>query len=201
MTSPVPETQPAQEFKIEICPSTLVADSSIIAHITAMVNHCYLVAEGDLWLPAHYPARTNPVAIADLIAAGNLVVAWSSPPGAVAGCASLTSLGGDGVDGQLVGMLATARRGGGLGGRIMAFCEDEARRRAGVIGRAARCEITLWWPRGPVPHPGKARLLNWYRRLGYEVSVTLDLANTEYRHFVPLLATGLDSIVLQKNLA
>ncbi|EHA55924.1 hypothetical protein MCOR27_003257 [Pyricularia oryzae] len=196
MTS-VPETQLAADVQIQICPSSMAADTTITDAIATMVNECYLAAEGDLWRPKDRLPRTDPAVVSSLIAAGDLVVAWS-PSGAVAGCASLSPYGDGGL---MVGMLATARRGGGLGGRIMAFCEDEAERRAGMPGAGSCCAVEFWRPRGPVPHAGKERLFGWYRRLGYQVVKTEDLADSRYADFVRRLVVEIDSIILEKKLS
>ncbi|TLD14482.1 hypothetical protein PspLS_11134 [Pyricularia sp. CBS 133598] len=196
MTS-IPETQLASDVKIQICPSHLAADATIPNAIATMVNECYLAAEGDLWRPEDRLERTDPAVVSSLITTGDLVVAWS-PSGAVAGCASLSP---HGKGGLMIGMLATARRGGGLGGRIIAFCEDEARGRAGMPGTGGCCAVEFWRPRGPVPHAGKERLFGWYRRLGYEVVKTEDMAESKYADFVRRMAVGIDNILLEKKLS
>ncbi|TLS29814.1 hypothetical protein PpBr36_02087 [Pyricularia pennisetigena] len=196
MTS-LPESHPASHVKIQICPSPLAADFAVTNAIATMVNECYLVAEGDLWRPEDRLPRTDPAEVSSLITAGNLVVAWS-PSGALAGCASLSPYGEGGL---MVGMLATARRGGGLGGRIMAFCEDEARRRSGMPNAGTCCAVEFWRPKGPVPHAGKERLFGWYGRLGYQVVKTEDLADSRYASFMWRLAVEIDSIVLEKKLS
>ncbi|TLD09025.1 uncharacterized protein PgNI_07921 [Pyricularia grisea] len=192
----VPEAQLASDVTIQICRSALAADATITNAIATMVNECYLAAEGDLWRPEDRLPRTDPAVVSSLISASNLVVAWS-PSGAVTGCASLSPYGEEGL---MVGMLATVRRGGGLGGRIMAFCEDETRRRSGTSGAGSCCAVEFWRPKGLVPHAGKERLFGWYRRLGYEVVKTEDLADSRYGDFVRRLAVEIDSIVLEKRL-
>ena len=76
MTS-VPETQLAADVQIQICPSSMAADTTITDAIATMVNECYLAAEGDLWRPKDRLPRTDPAVVSSLIAAGDLVVAWS----------------------------------------------------------------------------------------------------------------------------
>ena len=158
------------------------------AEVADLVNRVYADAEAGLWLDG--AARTSEAEVADLIAAGQLVVARSGDR--VVGAVRVQQL-DDGV-GEF-GMLVAApeTRGTGVGRDLVALAESWAVHRG-----LPRMQLELLVPR-TWKHPVKEFLREWYTRIGYRVVRTGDLAD-DHPALVPHLACPCDFLVFHKEL-
>ncbi len=158
------------------------------AEIAGLVNRAYAEAEAGLWLDG--AARTSEAEVAELVRAGQIVVARSRDR--VVGAVRVQQL-DDGV-GEF-GMLVAApeTRGTGVGRDLVAFAEHWARERG-----LSRMQLELLVPR-TWKHPVKEFLRDWYTRIGYRVVRTGDLGE-DYPALVPQLACPCDFLVFHKEL-
>jgi GNAT superfamily N-acetyltransferase len=165
------------------------ASAGFVAAVTDLVNEAYAVAEEGMWLDG--TDRATPAEIADMIAAGQLVIA-RDPDGTLIGAMRLQQL--PTGEGEL-GMLVThpKRRGAGIGKDLVGYAEDWARNRG-----ADTMQLELLYP-NTWTHPVKKFLRDWYTRLGYVVVRTGDLAD-DYPGLVARLATPCDFLIFHKPL-
>ncbi|KAI0592876.1 hypothetical protein F4775DRAFT_597767 [Biscogniauxia sp. FL1348] len=209
-----PDTQsPSSTITIEFPPARLANDARFVGALARIVNAAYLETEADIFKPGYQ--RTTSDSIASLVRAGQLAVAFLPLPlpppqleeagvdweGKVPiGCISIRHAARYGELGMLA--LDAAHRGRGLGRDLVGFAERHCG--AGPLGLPAlRLELlvpTAW------EHPFKARLLRWYRRMGY-VPLMRDEEEEEAREFAreypelaPLLAGPAELRVLEKVL-
>jgi predicted N-acetyltransferase YhbS len=121
--------------------------------LAQIVNAAYEWGELDIWQPGWQ--RVTVDRIRELVAAGEIVVAWDGET--PVGCMRLQRL-DDGA--AMFGMLSVdpAALGTGLGKALIAYAE-------GAFD-VPEMELELLIPRGD-PHPKKVRLHEWYSRLGY----------------------------------
>jgi GNAT superfamily N-acetyltransferase len=164
------------------------AESGHAAEVAGLVNRVYAEAEAGLWLDG--AARTTEAEVAELIQAGQVVVARSGER--VVGVVRVQRL-ADGV-GEF-GMLVAApeTRGTGVGRNLVAFAENWARERG-----LSRMQLELLVPR-TWKHPVKEFLRDWYTRIGYRVVRTGDLGE-DHPALVPHLACPCDFLVFHKEL-
>src|SRR5262245_19744848 len=133
------------------------SDARLVERLTDLVNDVYVTAESGLWSDGF--TRTTPAEFADLIAAGQVVVA-STADGHVVGSMLLHQVGEDTSE---FGMLVSDsdRRGEGIGRALLDFAERDSRDR-GL--RAIQLELLV--PR-TWRHPSKEFLQSWYGRRGF----------------------------------
>jgi predicted N-acetyltransferase YhbS len=148
--------------------------------LAAIINAAYDDGEGGIWQPGW--RRTDRDRVAELVAAGQMAVAWRG--GRPVGCVRIHRL-EDGAG--MFGMLSVTpdAHGTGLGKALIAFAEAN-------FPDAAEMELELLIPRG-APHPAKVRLDEWYSRLGYVRVGRRDFED-------PLLAVPADLWVYRKDL-
>ncbi|WP_158437754.1 GNAT family N-acetyltransferase [Naasia lichenicola] len=154
-----------------------------------MVNAAYAVGEAGMWRPD--TPRTTPDDIAELIAAGELLVAHRR--GDALGCVRVQPL-DDATWG--FGMLAVApdNQGGGTGGALVDAAEEHARE-----GGAATMQLEILTPTDAV-NPNKARLQRWYAARGYALDRS-DAVEDHLPELVPLLAGPCTYDVWRRRLA
>ena len=143
---------------VEPLPPAAAHDAALVARLAAIVNAAYGVGEEGIWLPGTERIAAPEVAAA--IAAGELLGARLD--GALVGCARARML--DGATGE-VGLVSAAPEAWGAGvGRALVRAAE-----AGLAARGAtEMQLELLVPR-EWEQPHKARLREWYERLGYRV--------------------------------
>jgi GNAT superfamily N-acetyltransferase len=163
-------------------------DPALTARLTDLINEVYQVAEKGLWLDD--AQRTTVTEVTALIRAGQIVVARLG--GEVVATIRIQRLdAATGEFGQLA--VASARHGSGLGRRLVDYAEQHSRSEG-----CTTMQLELLVPRGWT-HPSKARLAQWYERLGYRVIRTGSIIE-DFPHLAPLLATGCDFLIYHKDL-
>ncbi|CAG7564340.1 unnamed protein product [Fusarium equiseti] len=164
-------------------------NKTLITTLADIVNTAYTAAESDIFIPSY--KRTSPSGIASYITASQLAIAYN-PTGEPIGCVFVKIL--SPTLGQF-GMLALDAKyqGTGLGKQITAFAEDEVRRQG-----CERMQLEILVPL-TFHHEGKARMLAWYNRMGYEVVKLGDFA-VDYPDLVGLLAGPTEYRILEKPL-
>lgn len=122
-----PEGEGEEEVLIAVPPVESASSEALVAALVAMVNEAYSYGEAGMW--AGEAQRTAPPEVAALLAAGRLSLATGARSGELAGCVCVDEAAGE------LGMLAvaTAQRGRGLAGRLVA----EAEARCAAAGRDA----------------------------------------------------------------
>jgi GNAT superfamily N-acetyltransferase len=147
--------------------------------LARIVNAAYDSGEVGIWHPGWQ--RVSADQMHELVAAGEIAVAWQGDR--PVGCVRVQRLD---EHAAMFGMLSVdpAAHGTGLGRALIAFAE-----RAYDVDEM---ELELLIPRG-APHPSKARLHDWYTRLGYRQIGRRDFDE-------PDLVGPADLIVYRKNL-
>ena len=164
-------------------------DTDLVKRLTELVNDVYVTAESGLWKDGF--TRTTPSEYAELIAAGEVVVATASD-GQIVGSVRLHRIGEDTSE---FGILVADpdRRGVGIGRALVDFAEQDSRDR-GL--RAIQLELLV--PR-TWRHPSKEFLKSWYGRRGFRL-VQIRRMDDAYPQLAPLLATPCDLEVHEKPL-
>jgi GNAT superfamily N-acetyltransferase len=163
-------------------------DAGLVSRLTELINGVYEIAEAGLWRDA--ATRTTASEMAEFIRARQLAVA--SVRGQIAGAIRVHAV--SDVMGEF-GLLATApeHRGIGIGSALVDFAEQHCRDR-GL--RAIQLELLV--PRS-WRHPSKEFLDAWYQRIGYRVTRTTSVEESEPQ-LAPLLATPCQFVVYEKPL-
>lgn len=151
-----------------------------------MINAAYAAGEQGMWRPG--TPRILEGEVRALLDAGELMVVRRD--GVLAGCVRVHTL--DAATGEL-GLLSAARRDSGVGGELVALAEAWAGERG-----LARMRLTLLVPRSGT-HPFKARLHDWYSKLGYRVIARCDFAH-ELPESARLLSAPCDLVIYEKAL-
>ena len=163
-------------------------DSEVVGRLARLINDVYAVAERGMWRDD--ATRTTPDEIAELVRAGEIVVATRE--GAIVGSVRLHDVAGDTSE---FGLLVSdpALRGTGIGNDLLDFAERHS------AGRGMRTmQLELLVPR-EWSHPSKEFLRGWYGRRGYRLARTGTL-DAAYPHLAPMLATACDLEVHEKPL-
>lgn len=163
-------------------------DLTLIDELATLVNEVYAAAEQGLW--ADGTPRTTPTELADLVEAGQIVVARVNQR--VVGVMRLQRL--EPRVGEF-GMLAAhpAHRGQGVGRELVRFAERWAREQGCTAMQLEVIVPRLW------THPSKEFLHAWYTRIGYR-AVGTGQFEEHYPHLAPLLATPCDFVIYRKDL-
>ena len=182
-------TQRSSEPTVEMLPRDMASEQHLVQELTDLVNAVYVTAEAGLWIDG--ATRTTTVEMRQMIAAEEIAVARVD--GHVVGCVRIQQF-DDGI-GEF-GMLVThpARRGDGVGRRLIDFAEEVARKRGAVIMQLELLQPRDW------SHPTKEFLDAWYTRLGY-MPVRTGSIDESYPHLSPLLAGPSDFVVYHKALS
>jgi GNAT superfamily N-acetyltransferase len=164
-------------------------DPAVVSTLTDLINEVYREGEKGLWLSD--VLRITPAEVAGLIRAGEIVVARIG--GRIVGSVRVQQL--DAGTGEF-GVLAASpvHQGTGIGRRLVAFAEQHSRD-AGCV----TMQLELLVPRVGT-HPAKARLAQWYGRLGYRLVRTGTLED-DFPHLAPLVAVPCDFLIYHKDLA
>ena len=158
----------------------------MIAELTEMINAAYAAGEDGMWVPG--TTRVDEHEVQALVDAGELLVLERD--GAVAGCVRVHAV--DATTAEL-GLLSAARRDGGAGRELVALAERWACDRG-----LARMQLSLLVPQFGT-HPFKARLHDWYSRLGYRETGRRDFADV-LPESARLLTTPCDLVFYDKAL-
>lgn len=163
-------------------------DTALAEPLAELVNVVYDAAEAGMWQAG--AQRTTTAEIAQLIAAGEIVVAirGDAPVGMVR-VRDVTA------DTSEFGMLVAApsERNTGVGRALLDFAE-----RTGAERGMATMRLELLVPR-EWTHPSKEFLKGWYGRRGYRLTRTGKLDDA-YPHLAPHLATPCDLEIHAKPL-
>jgi len=159
-----------------------VDDEELAGPLARIINAAYAIGEGGLWLPG--TERIDEATVAGHIRTGEMLGAPLD--GRIAGCARVHLL--DPATGE-VGLVSTDPHawGHGIGRALVAAAEDRMRARG-----ASTMQLQILTPRGRA-HPGKARLRDWYERLGYRFARTEPFA-------APRLTTPCEFEIFRKRL-
>jgi GNAT superfamily N-acetyltransferase len=165
-----------------------VEDSGLVERLTKLINDVYRVAESGLWQEG--TTRTTMAQVVELIEAGEIAVATVN--GQLAGAVHVHAVSDDtGEFGLLVA--APEHRGIGVGRQLVSLAERHSRDRA-----MGTMQLELLVPRA-WRHPSKEFLDSWYRRLGYRVTRTTSVDDSE-PELAPLLATPCRFVIYAKPL-
>ncbi|KAH7240086.1 uncharacterized protein BKA55DRAFT_576994 [Fusarium redolens] len=178
------------QIVVKIPPASDAEDKSLVSTLTDIVNTVYTKAESDIFIPSYQ--RTSTAEITKFLRNGQLAVAYLQPANEPIGCVffkQMTPTLGE------FGMLALdlQYQGTGAGRQLAVFAEDECRRRGCTV-----MQLELLVPM-TFHHEGKARLLGWYTRMGYEL-VKLGNFADDYPDLVKLLAGPTEYRVFEKRL-
>jgi GNAT superfamily N-acetyltransferase len=175
-------------IEVEVLGAAAADDAELVERLAKLINRVYAVAERGLWRDD--ATRTTPSEIADLIRAGEVVVARRH--GRVVGSVRLHDVSSDVSEFGLL-VADPEERNTGIGRALLDFAEADSRER-GL--RAMQLELLV--PR-EWTHPSKEFLKAWYGRRGYRLDRvgTMDAA---YPHLAPLLSTPCDLEVHEKPL-
>ncbi|GKU07264.1 unnamed protein product [Fusarium langsethiae] len=175
---------------VKIPPVDDASDKTLIGTLANIVNTSYKIAESDIFVPSY--KRTSESEIAQFIREGQLAVAYLASNNEPIGCVFIKLL--TPALGEF-GMLAlhTKYQGTGLGRQLTVFAEDECRGRGCTT---MQLEILV---SSTFHHEGKARLLGWYSRMGYEL-VKLGDFGQDYPDLFKLLAGPTEYRVFEKTL-
>jgi GNAT superfamily N-acetyltransferase len=178
----------ATPITVGLLDETAGTDAGLVNRLTELINDVYVIAEAGLWRDS--ATRTSASELAELIGARQLAVA--SVRGQIAGAVRVHAV--SDVTGEF-GLLAAApeHRGIGIGSALVGFAEEHCRDR-GL--RAIQLELLV--PRS-WRHPSKEFLDAWYRRIGYRVTRTTSVEESEPQ-LAPLLATPCHFVVYEKPL-
>jgi GNAT superfamily N-acetyltransferase len=163
-------------------------DQVLVEDLVRVINAAYAVGEAGLWLEG--TSRVRPDEIAEAIRSGGMLAATLDDR--LVGCAYVRPL--DRLTADL-GLISTApdEWGRGVGGKLVQTAEELMRTRG-----VTTMQLELLVPKGWV-HPAKARLRDWYGRLGYRVvhSAPFEQIAT---HLASELATPCEFLIFRKQL-
>ncbi|KAI9163948.1 hypothetical protein HJFPF1_05582 [Paramyrothecium foliicola] len=200
-----PQPISATAIQISIPPPSVAEDESLVSVVRDIVNAVYHETEGDLFVPGYQ--RTKSPQVATLIRKGQLALAYlddrDSQSHASSTEAPITAA-------NIVGCVCIKRtserlgefgmlaldidyRGGGTGRRMAQFAEDHCR----AMG-CSSVQIEILVPT-TFEHAFKARLFDWYQRMGYEV-VRLGNFGDDWPELAAQLAGPTDYRILEKKL-
>jgi ribosomal protein S18 acetylase RimI-like enzyme len=163
-------------------------DAALVDDLAARINAAYGAAEEDLWVPGK--DRIERTRVAEIVRDGEMAVARSD--GRVVGSIRVRDVEeGAGYFGLLA--VEPGVQGQGIGGALIRFAEDASRERG-----AEWMELRLLVPREGAD-PGKNRLFDWYRRLGYEETERGDFGES-HPAAVDDWQTPLDVLTMRKAL-
>lgn len=179
----------ANELVIESLDPARGADEELIGRLAALVNDVYATAEDGIW--REDMTRTTPEELADLIAAGETLIARTAANGVV-GTVRVHEI--DPHTGEF-GMLAVApdQRSLGIGRALVDEAERVARERGWTAMRLELLVPCEW------RHPSKEFLTAWYERRGYRRIATSNL-EAAYPHLAPLVITRCELQIHLKHL-
>jgi GNAT superfamily N-acetyltransferase len=174
--------------EIDLLAAAAASDVGLIGRITELFNRGSRTAEEGLW--ADGAGRTTTSEVARMVALRQ--VALARIDGRIVGAVRVRQL--DAQTGEL-GMLVAdpARRGEGIGRRLVAFAEQLSRERDLAVMQLELL-VPLGWPDAT-----RTFLHAWFTRIGYrpERSGPVDDSSP---HLARLLATPCDVIVYHKHL-
>ncbi|KAF5562495.1 hypothetical protein FPHYL_5689 [Fusarium phyllophilum] len=175
---------------VKIPPASDAEDKTLVSTLTDIVNTAYKKAESDIFIPSYQ--RTSAADITKFLGNGQLAVAYLQPNNEPIGCVFIKLI--TPALGEF-GMLALdpQYQGTGVGRQLAVFAEDECRRRG-----CTTMQLEILVPM-TFHHEGKARLLGWYTRMGYELVKLGDFAD-DYPDLVNLLAGPTEYRVFEKSL-
>lgn len=184
-----------KKLSVEIASSSVADDAPLVATVVDFVNEAYDNGEGDLFHEGHQ--RTTTESIIGYIRKGQLAIAYAAADPATLERRAVGCLVVDQAS-PTVGhfsMLALARshRGGGLGRELVSFGHNHCQ----ALG-CSMMRIEILIPIG-IEHAGKANLLAWYFRLGYQVVRLADF-QSDYPEFAPVLKGPTEYRILEKEL-
>jgi len=180
--------EPAVDIAVCLLDRTDSRERGLVDQLLRLINDAYRTAEHGLWRDG--AARTTAAELAELVAAGQIVIARRAV--GIVGCVRLRDVAEDTSE---FGMLVadSDQRGTGVGRALVDFAERHSRER-GL--RAMQLELLV--PRD-WSHPDKEFLKSWYTRMGYQLIGTRRIDDA-YPHVTPLLATPCDLTVYEKSL-
>ncbi len=175
-------------IEVQLLDPAAAGDTGLVDRLASLVNDVYEAAEDGLWRGG--ATRTTPSEMADLIEAGEIVVA--NVDDRLAGSVRVQVL--SEVTGEF-GLLAAdpEQRGIGVGRELVAFAEHLSRGR-GLHTMQLELLVPRTWT-----HPSKEFLDAWYRRMGYEVIRRTSVDDLQ-PELAPLLATPCEFVVYEKSL-
>jgi GNAT superfamily N-acetyltransferase len=178
----------AAPITVGLLDEAAAADAGLVDRLTGLINGVYETAESGLWREG--ATRTTPSGLAELIGARQLAVA--SVGGEIVGAVQVHAI--SDATGEF-GLLATApeHRGGGVGRALIDFAEQHCRDQG-----LRTMQLELLVPRS-WRHPSKEFLDAWYRRLGYRVTRTTSVEDSE-PELAPWLATPCHFVIYEKSL-
>lgn len=164
-------------------------DEILVEELVRLVNRAYAVGEAGLWLEG--TTRTGPDEIVETIRSGGMLAATAT--GRIVGCAYVHPLDGGTADLRLVST-EPELWGSGVGRELVRSAEQLMRSRG-----MTTMQLELLVPKEWV-HPAKARLRDWYTRLGYRVVRSAPFEQIA-AHLASQLATPCEFLVFRKRLA
>jgi GNAT superfamily N-acetyltransferase len=177
-----------ETITVRVLDSADSRDARLVDKLTGLINGVYATAESGLWRDG--ATRTTASELAELIGAGQIAIA--ARDGQIAGAVQIHDVADDVSE---FGMLVAApdQRGTGVGRALLAFAEQQGRKR-GLRAMQLELLVPRTWR-----HPSKEFLKGWYGRSGYRLirTTTIDDAHP---HLAPLLATPCDLEVHEKPL-
>ena len=175
-------------IEVQLLDPAAAGDAGLVERLASLVNDVYEAAEDGLWRGG--ATRTTPSEMADMIEAGEIVVA--NVDDRLAGSVRVQVL--SEVRGEF-GLLAAdpEQRGIGVGRELVAFAEHLSHDR-GLHTMQLELLVPRTWT-----HPSKEFLDAWYRRMGYEVIRRTSVDDLQ-PELAPLLATPCEFVVYEKSL-
>jgi GNAT superfamily N-acetyltransferase len=158
-------------------------DETLAEELAALINLAYAASEGEMFVGSR--DRTSSDQVAGLIRAGGVLVARSD--GRIVACCAMQARDGGTVE---LGFMSAAESDWGRGaGRALVAAGE-----AWAVGRGAQAmQMKLLVPRDG-EQPLKARLREWYERLGYTLARTAPFNDAS-------LAEPAEFLVFRKALA
>ncbi|KAK3312974.1 hypothetical protein B0H66DRAFT_383734 [Apodospora peruviana] len=198
-------TQPT--VLVAMADPSLASDEAFINHLTKLVNEVYTAAEEGIFNSEY--RRTNLSELRKLILNSELALAWQTAPvvqtttaappptddSLLIGCARIQSVPDQPTHG-VFGMLVCDPkfRGAGAGRDLVRFAEHYAKNK--LRKTVMQCELLV---STEFTHPFKARMQEWYERMGYKV-VRIGDFGKECPHLKPCLVTDVEFRVFEKPL-
>lgn len=163
-------------------------DEVLVDDLVRIINAAYAVGEDGLWLDG--TSRVGPDEIASAVRSGGMLAATLDDR--LVGCASVRRLDPRTAD---LGLISTDpdEWGRGVGGELVHAAEELMRARG-----VNTMQLELLVPKTGV-HPAKARLRNWYDRLGYRVVRSAQFDQVA-AHLAPKLAVPCEFLIFRKPL-
>ena len=155
-------------IEVRIAPVAAAQDTALVNELAALVNGVYALAEEGLWVNG--TPRTTPERMAELMAAGQIAIAWA--------------------DEWIVGAIRIQR----LDTRELVRFAEHWSREQGLDTMQLEVLVPRQWS-----HPSKEFLTAWYARIGYRPVRTGPLEES-YPELAPLLATPCDFVIYHKSL-